>query len=207
MSRVKNVVPLPSEKKNDLNLKLFAMLFYVFVAALLTRSGQPGEDGLFTLMILGVLFNFMVRQRIYRTRYFRDNKVILIILLVIMMVVYPYLVILSWGMAGLFWLLVGRSGREAPYFLKFHMLTALIFNFFLLMPYLILRAVLVMVAQGLALLHLSGAGQVLVQMATMYLPLFVVGLTWGATVWLSISVLMGRTPYLPVVTDNVRSLA
>ncbi len=207
MSRFKNVVPFPSEKKNDFNLKLFAMLFYVFVAYLLTQGKPLGEDGLFILMILGVLFNFMVRQRIYRTSYFRDNRVILGILLVLFAVLYPLFVILGLGMAGLFWLLVGRTGREAPYFLKFHMLTALIFSFFLLMPTLILRAVLVMVAQALVLAQLVGAGQVLNKMAVLQVPLLLTGVIWGATLWLSISVLMGRTPYLPVVTDNVRSLA
>lgn len=209
MSRFKNVVPFPlSDNKHGHSLKVFGMLFYLFVAFMLSKmGGPPSGEGLWTLMILGVLYNYLVRQRLYRTNYFRDNKVLLIILVVLLLVVYPLTVLLIAGMGFLYWLLVGRSGREAPYFLKFHMVTGLIFNFFLLMPYLILNAMVSLVSKCLVLFHLTGAATVVGSVSMTILPLFVMGLMWGAAIWLSINVLMGRTPYMGVVTDNVRSLA
>jgi hypothetical protein len=206
MSRFKNVVPFPSDHNQGHSLKVFAMLFYLFVAFMLTLGGQPTGEGLWTLMILGVLFNYMVLQRLYRTSYFKDNRVMLIIVLLILILVYKFTVLLVMGMAVLYWLLVGRSGREAPYFLKFHMLTALIFNFFLLMPYLILNSAVNLVSRCLTLFHLAGADAVVGSVSHTILPLFVMGLMWGAAIWLSINVLMGRTPYFAVITDNVRNL-
>lgn len=207
MSRSSNVVQFPSENSSGKSLKLFAMLFYLFVAFMLTLGANLSEEGLGTLVILGVLYNFMVRQRIYRTSYFKDNRVLLIILLVVFIVVYKLTVLLILGMAALYWLLVGRSGREAPYFLKFHMLTALIFNFFLLMPYLILTAVISLISRCLVLFHLTAAGAVIGSISGMYIPLMMMGLLGGAALWLSISVLMGRTPYIGLVTNNVRHWA
>jgi hypothetical protein len=205
--RSNNVLPFPSDNPSGVQLKLFALVFYLFLAYLLTFGLGLSEDGLFALMILGVIYNIFVRNRLHSGSYFQEHKVILVILLVIFLLVFKLAMVLLLLLAGAYWLLVGKSGREAPYFLRFHLLTALILDFFILMPYLLLSAVFMLLGQlfkmgGLGVL--VAPGMLIVEQG---LPLFFMGLFWGAAAWLSISAVMGRTPYIPVVTGNVRHWA
>jgi len=209
MTRPRNVVDFPSNKHSDVKVKLFAMLFYLFIAFLLTLGTGLSEEGLWGLALFGVLYNYFVRQRVHRNFQFRQDRqpltwVLIGALLVLFIWVYKLVAIIALVLAFLYWGLIGGNVREAPYFLKFHMLTALVFNFFLLMPYLILVAVILLLSHLLVLFQLPAAGTVVSSIALYYLPLLMTGLIGGASLWLSISVLMGRTPYLGIVTTNVR---
>jgi hypothetical protein len=207
--RSNNVLPFPSENPNGASLKLFAIIFYGFVAYLLTLGTGLSEDGdgLGVLVILGIVYNFFVRNRLHKTSYFKDNMLLLVILLVVFVLAFKMAMLLLLVLAVVYWFLVGKSGKEAPYFLRFHILTALILNFFLLMPYLLLNAVIKLIFQ---LVGLAGFGVLITPVMTItqsVLPLFFTGVIAGAAVWLSISAVMGRTPYIPVVTSNVRHWA
>lgn len=207
MNRSRKVIDFPTDKNSDGSLKLFAMLFYLFLAIMLIFIGQLSEGGLGILFVMALLYNFGIKQKHETIRYLQKNRIVLLILLGICLLVYLKMTVASALLVGMYWLLVGRNGREAPYFLKFHLLTALIFNFLLLMPYLILDAVIALVSRCLLLLHVGAAATVVASISSHYLPLMMMGLLCGAAIWLSISVLMGRTPYIGVVTNNVRHLA
>lgn len=207
MKRSNNVLPFPSDNPSGARLKLLAIIFYLFLAYLLTFGLGLSEDGLGTLVILGVLYNFFVRNRIHKGSYFKENAVILGILLVVFIIAFKMAMLLLLLLAAVYWLLVGKSGREAPYFLRFHILTALILNFFLLMPYLLLSAVLGLLFRVLAIAGLAALIAPVIQIEQQVVPLIFIALFCGAAIWLSVSAVMGRTPYIPIVTDNVRHWA
>lgn len=197
-----NVLKFPKGQPDGWRLKLFIMIFYGTIAFLLVSS-RFSEGGLGLLLIWGVLYHFFIRARIHQSQYFQQNKVLIIILLAFAIGFYQFQGLLMLGIAGLYALLVGRSGKEPPYFLRFHVLTALIGNFLLLAAFLLINGAVNLLLSTLSLLPvitllnmslLGGIGLIAI-----------VGLV-GFNVWLAFSALMGRTPYLPYVTDNVRHL-
>ncbi len=198
-----NVLKFPTGQPNDISLKLFAVIFYVFLAVMMTLGSGMSEGGFTLLIVLGLLYNFTVRQRFHHTAYFKKNKVLLIILLVIFLLAFQLMVIYFLALAGVYWFLVGRSGREAPYFLRFHMLTGLILNFFILLPYLLLASFLALIKTILLVAHVSflitPVGQIQSGLEQLTLVVF-----WGVALWFSVSALLGRTPYVALVTSNVR---
>lgn len=201
-----NVLKFPGGQASDFNLKLFAVVFHVFLAGMLTLGTGLSGGGLMVLVVLGFLYHFLVRQGVRNTHYLRQNKVLLIVLLIIAIIAFQWRMIPMLGLAVVYWLLVGRSGREAPYFLRFHIVTGLILNLFILLSYLLLAAFLQCVQ---AVLLLAKLAALLLPLASVFavLPLVAMGVFAAAALWLSLSALMGRTPYLPLVTANVRYLA
>jgi hypothetical protein len=204
MKRPGNVLPFPSDNPSGASLKLFAVIFYLFLAGMLTFGLGLSESGLSVLVIVGVLYNLFIRHRLHKGSYFRENAPLLIILLVIFLLAFQGSMMLLLILAAIYWLLVGKSGREAPYFLKFHLVTALIVNFFLLMPFLLFKGSLGLIY---SILKLAKLGSLVTPVITIIGPIsgyVFLELFWAMALWLSISVLMGRTPYIPVVTDNAR---
>ncbi|MCE3236704.1 MAG: hypothetical protein K0Q50_2895 [Vampirovibrio sp.] len=204
MKRFGNVLEFPTGQASSNGLKLFAVIFYLFLAYTLTFGTGLSEEGLWVLFLLGPIYNFFVRQRIHQSGYFQQNKVLLIILLAILILAFKWIMILLLLLAGVYWLLVGRSGREAPYFLRFHILTGLILNFFILMPYLMINSGLALVYHVSAIFHAGTMVASMLSPIQAALPMLFMGIFWGAAIWLSISALIGRTPYIGIVTPNVR---
>lgn len=202
-----NVLNFPSDNPSGNSLKVFAIVFHVFVAYMLSWFFQLSESGLGFLIILGLMYNFLVRRRMQSTRYLKSNGVLLVILLVLALLVYQWATLLLLLISALYWLLVGRSGREAPYFLRFHILTALILGFFILMPFLIVNAAVMMLGQLMVLLHVDAVTAPVFGFYLKWIGYVMLALFWGSAGWLSINALMGRTPYIKLVTDNVRHWA
>ncbi|WP_373531413.1 hypothetical protein [Vampirovibrio sp.] len=206
MSPVNNVLKFPGGQSSDFNLKLFAVIFFLALAYIMTLGTGMSEEGFMVLIVLGLAYNFLVRHGIRNVDYLKRNKIILMIVGVILLVAfYPFALVLVL-LAGFYWLLVGRSGREAPYFLRFHILTGLILNFFILFPYLLLRAFLDLLQAILKLAPLSVISTPLASLSAM-VPLVFMGIFLISALWLSVSALMGRTPYILWVTGNVRHWA
>lgn len=201
-----NVLKFPGGHASDFNLKLFAVIFYCFLPFMLIWGTGLNQNGFIVLIVLGLLYNFLVRQGVRSTSYLQQNKVLLIVLLVIAIIAFQWAMIPMLLLAGVYWLLVGRFGREAPYFLRFHLLTGLMLNFFILLLYLFLQAGLDL---GQALLSLARVPIIVLPVTTAlaYLPLLFMAIFAGAALWLSFSALMGRTPYMPLVTVNARHWA
>ena len=107
------------------------------------------------------------------------------------------------AIASLYWLLVGRSGREAPYFIRFHILTALILNFFILLAYFLLLALLELLGPIFSLIGINMLLKIVLFVSSFSLVAFM-GVFGLVAVWLSWNVLLGRTPYIGWVTANVR---
>lgn len=203
-SRNSNVLRFPQGQSGGLGLKFFAVLFYAYLAVMLVQVMRLSEGTITFLLVLGLAYNYGVRQRPSGNTYLRKNGLLLLILLVLATIVIPVPMISILLMAGIYWLLVGRSGREAPYFLRFHLLTALILNFFILLPYQILQAVWVLVVQVIRVGGLESSVSAVLPSVSEGLFLLGFGLIAGAALWLSLAALMGRTPYIGLVTPNVR---
>jgi hypothetical protein len=198
-----NVLKFPGGQSSDFNLKIFAVIFFLSLAYIITLGTGMSEDGFTVLIVLGLLYNFLVRHGTRYAEYFRRNQIILIIVGIILLVAFYQFALVLVLLAGVYWLLVGRFGREAPYFLRFHILTGLILNFFILFPYLVIRAFLALLLVVLKLGPLSFISTPVAELNAM-VPLLFMGVFFIAALWLSVSALMGRTPYILWVTGNVR---
>ncbi len=201
--RSSNVLKFPGGQSSDWSLKLFAVLFLLFLGYMITLEMGFSGNGFMLIILLGVLYQFFVRQGGRYQSYLQQNRLLLIILLVVFLLAFQWKMLLILLMAGAYWLLVGRSGREAPYFIRFHILTGLILNAFVLLAYFLTLSGLQLLLSLFKLLGLAflvtGLGSVLSM-----LPLAFLGVFGLVAVWLSWNVLLGRTPYIAWVTANVR---
>lgn len=202
--RHSNVHKFPSGKAGGVSPKVFAVIFYLFLGFMLTFVLGLGENGLWLILLLGLLYNFFVRGRLSFTAYFRRHPILLSLILLLLLLSFISVVVPTLLIAVLYWLMIGRNSREAPYFLRFHMLTALILNFLILFGFLLLNALVMLVNKILALAQLGPAVAPFFALCSQYVVLIVLGIFFGLAVWLSVSALMGRTPYIRMVTDNVR---
>lgn len=194
----------PSGGGGGFLLKLYAVFFYAMLAAALgVLLLLPA--GLDLLLILGLLYSFFERQKIHRSPRFKQFLVVWIILGVLVIVAYWQMAVLVLVLAVLYKLLVARNGREAPYFVRFHLMTALLLNFFILMPLILFNETLGLLR---CILELVGVWHVSAPAFLTYagaFPLIRLGLFALPAIWLSIAALMGRTPYIRWVTGGVRS--
>ena len=194
----------PSGGGGGFLLKLYAVYFYaVLAAALGLLLVLPA--GLDLLFLLGLLYSFFERQKIHRSPRFRQYMAIWIILGVLLAVAYWQMAVLVLVRAGLYKLLVARDGREAPYFVRFHLMTALLLNFFILMPLILFNETLGLLR---CLLELAGVWQVSAPLFLAYagaFPMIRLAVFALPALWLSLAALMGRTPYIRWVTGGVRS--
>jgi hypothetical protein len=204
--RSSNVLKFPGGQSSDFNLKIFALIFFFSLAYIMTLGTGMSEDGFMVLIVLGLLYNFLVRHGIRHADYFKRNQIVLIIVGIILLVAFYQFALVLVLLAGVYWLLVARFGREAPYFLRFHILTGLILNFFILFSYLLIRAFLDL---GLVVLNLAPLSFISTPLAGLnaMVHLLFMGVFFITALWLSVSALMGRTPYILWVTANVRHWA
>jgi hypothetical protein len=221
MSR-SNVLRFPNDPGGGKGLKLYAILVYlvlascvVFPTPLLSMLGiikapltppMPNEGCIGLLLVLGALYGLVVRQWHKNNPYLSQKPWFGIVIgFLLALSVMDHITVIAILAAG-YWLLVSRTRREAPYFLRFHLLTALISTGFLLLAVLIFQAIIVWLE---SIFKITGLGMVIslnywYQLVWPYCAAFAF---WGMAMWFSFNVLMGRTPYLPLVTDNVRQLA
>jgi hypothetical protein len=204
MNRFENVVPFPKNRvAGSASIKLFIVFFYLFLAYLMTFYLRLSETGLTVLIALGLAYNFFVRKRFHGQHYIKKNWPLLAIIGLLLMVVFKVTMVLV-GLVGImYWILVGRYRTEAPYFLKFHLLTALISSFFILMTYLILSPIAWLIE---SLRHMTQMDGVLLPLQSLfgYLGLVAMVLFWGLAGYLSVATIRGKTPDLGVITNNAR---
>ncbi|MEM0952436.1 MAG: hypothetical protein AAGI66_09900 [Cyanobacteria bacterium P01_H01_bin.74] len=204
MNRYQNVVPFPKKKiASDSSVKLFLILFYCVLAYILSVVFRLSESGLTLLIVLGLVYNFFVRNRFNGQYYLRQNAVLLAILAVLFIFAFQNTMLWVLGIVGAYWFLVARKQTDSPYFLKFHILTALITSFFILMPYLIAVPSILAMMQLFSLLGLqSFSSQVFG--VFQYLSVVPTALFFAMAGWFSVAVIQGKTPELKIITENVR---
>lgn len=200
-------------------MKLFAVLFYVFVAYLLTLPvraqtafgllpmAQLSDGGIWLLMILGLLYNVFIRHRMHRSSHFKKNLPLIVIITLLILWAYQGQALMVAGITLIYWLLVGRTGREAPYFLRFHILTAMILGTFMLLPFLLLDVFLQLLSALFLVIQLGLVANVLSGIILPVLHVAALLVFWVAALYMSVAALMGRTPYINLVTPNVRHWA
>ena len=203
--RHSNVMPFrsPGSAGDGWAIKLFAIIFYLFLGVMLSfLSGNP----IGILSFLGLLYWVFIHRRLHRGSYFQQNRVLLIILGLIFFLLFKLESIAILILCGLYWLLVLRTHPDPPYFLRFHLLNGMIFYLFLVLGLGLVNAIMrfafsllmfIQPAEALAMLGLYTTGLAL---GTLYLFM-------GCAVYFAITALMGRTPYLKYITDNVRHWA
>jgi hypothetical protein len=222
MRHSSNVLRFPTGPSGGVSLKVFAILFYVSLAAAIINPlsilPRPGAfslvikptllsgDSLGLLLVLGLLYALVVKQWYKRAGFLRGRTwlIILLAVLLLLSVLHDLPFLLFLGL--LYWLLVGRPKREAPYFLRFHLLTGLIANGLILLALLLFQSLMGFVES----LSRLGGLEWFVSLAYWYgifWPYLATLLFWGLACRLSFAALMGRTPYISVVTDNVRHWA
>jgi hypothetical protein len=189
------------------SLKLFTIIFYLFVVFMLTFITGVSEGSIGFLLMLGLLYHFFVRNRLRLKSYIKRNGILLAIILGLLLWAYPLVTAMVLLIAGLYWLLIARSGKDSPYFLRFHILTALILNFMLLMAFLLFDATMTLLELVFKVAQLSAVTAPVFGVYHAWIPYLMLGILWGTALWLSFSAMMGRTPYIGVVTSNVRHLA
>jgi hypothetical protein len=219
--RRSNVLPFPTDNPSGNSLKAFAILFYLLLAYMLFNplpfisrgfvlSAAMGlsvsPEGLGLIIILGMLYAVGVRYKNQVQMFLKGRKVLLIVLVILLILsvlnYLPFLLLLS----ACYWFTIGRNGRDIPYFLRFHLLTAMIFNGLMLISLLLIQSFMGLIG---ALLTISGLGAItsLMFWYHAFWPSVALLAFWLPALWLSLSALMGRTPYIGIVTNNVRSWA
>lgn len=204
MRRSSNVLPFPSGMGNGLYLKLFVMLFHLGLAAMLVAVLPLSEGALSVVLLTALVYYIFLRRRLHQSGALRRNAWLLILLTLLLTFLYPAPVIFVGAMSLLYWLLVGRAHREAPFFVRFHLLSALTAHGLLLFPFLIAAAVLSLGAAMSRLAHLEPVVSPAIQMMQtglwgLYLLAF-----GGLGIYLGVNALLGKTPYLWLVSGNVR---
>jgi hypothetical protein len=201
MPRSNNILQFPSGPLHGLNLKLFTVLFYLFIAGMLTNVFSDGEGGIGFLVLLGFLYHFLLRQRFNSRNYLKQNSFLLIVLFLLALFVFPLTLIPIFAIAIIYWFLIGRSSPDAPYFIRFHLLTALILNFLILISFLLLFAANNFAGQILSLFNI----QTLFILDIHTYGFFLLQISfWLVAIWLSLAAILGRTPYIGIVTNNIR---
>ena len=218
-----NVLRFPMGSSGGMSLKAFAILFYISLASVITnplslfptagsfafvlRPIPLSGDSLGLLIVLGLLYGLIIKRWHQRNAVLRSKSwvsIVLVVLLVLSVLRYlPFLLLLG----VLYWLLVARTKRsETPYFLRFHLLTGLIANGLLLLALLILQSLIGFVE---ALSHVGGAEWFFSvgYWYGIFWPYLTALLFWLLACRLAFAALMGRTPYISLVTDNVRHWA
>jgi hypothetical protein len=201
MPRQSNILQFPSSSMHGFKLKLFAVLFYLFLAWMLTYVLHADEGALGFLILLGFLYHFFLKKQTVSKRYLQQNSVLLIILFLLALLAFPLTLIPVFGIIVVYWLLIGRTSQEAPYFTRFHILTGLILNFLILMAFLILLAAIDFAGE---LLRLFKVLPLFIAQVHAYGLFILWGVFWAAAIWLSFAALLGRTPYIGLVTNNIR---
>ncbi len=203
--RDSKVVNFSKNNSDGHGLKLFSALFYLLLAFLLTFAMTAPLDALWLLILLGLLYNFLLRRRLNKAA-FKSGPTMLImgLVLVIMLLAFRFHLLVLVLMSGLYWLLVGQACREAPYFVRYHIMTALILNGFILLAVALLWSLHGLVLAGLKLAHLTVVSSWMQTVGPVVSLVVWLGL-WGLAFWLAASALLGRTPYIPFVTKHAQS--
>jgi hypothetical protein len=197
----KNILQFPNSPLHGWNLKVFASLFYLFVAFMLTNVLGPSEGAMGFLIVLGFLYHFVLRNQMTSQRYLKQNAVLLVILFLLAVFVFPLTLIPTIAVGLVYGLLIGRFTREAPYFVRYHILTAVVLNALIILTFLLLFAVTDFANQLLLLLHIKTTFIVDIHTYGFFL---IMGLLWVIAAWFALMALLGRTPYIGLVTNNIR---
>src|SRR5689334_20777704 len=136
MRHSSNILRFPTGSSGGASLKTFAILFYISLATAIVNPlsilPSPGAfsfiirptllsgDSLGLLLTLGLLYGLVVKQWYKRASFLRGRFWVVIVLALLLALSVlpdlPFLLLIGFS----YWLLVGRSKREAPYFLRFH---------------------------------------------------------------------------------------
>jgi hypothetical protein len=197
----KNILQFPNSPLHGWNLKVFAVLFYVFVAFMLTKVVGPTEGAMGFLIVLGFMYHFLLRNQMMSQRYLKQNTILLVILFLLAVFVFPLTLIPIIVVGIVYGLLIGRFTREAPYFVRYHLLTAIVLNALVILAFLLLFAVTDFANQLLLLFHIKTTFIVDIHTYGFFL---ILGILWVIAAWLSVAALSGRTPYIGLVTNNIR---
>lgn len=198
----RNVLPFKSPRSSQgWEVRVFTALFYLAMAWLI----YPVTSGSLTVVIVAaVLYALFLHRQIHRTGYLRQNALLLGIMLVLLLTVFWQVLLPLLVLTGIFWVMIWRVYHDTPFFVRYHLLTALILDLGLVLALLILEALLGFLGA------LWSLGPVSLFPAFSFLGvgsgygLLCLALIWGSAIYLAVLALLGRTPFIPFVSAQVR---
>lgn len=110
-------------------------------------------------------------------------------------------------LALLYWAFVHQKRQATPYFFRYHLLQAMILFLFLMLAFRILQGASMLLYAAMNLLQLGGVLAGPIGWVTGMLALIEPGVFLGMAVWMGIAALMGKTPSIRFVSENVRHWA
>jgi len=204
------VIPITSASRRNYGwgTKVFAALCYVALAyagySLLNIPPDAGLRVLLNMMFLAVMMYWIfVHQQVHKTSYFKQNRWLLIVIGVCLIILNLQVAVLFALLALLYWALVLRSGGSAGYFLKYHLLTVQALGIIILLGGCIALAVVELI---IACLQSLPVGDILswLAIAPQLLKYAVMALLIFPSLALAIAALMDKTPRVPSITDWIR---
>jgi len=166
----------------------------------------PTEDKVNLLFLLSILYWAFIQARIHTTRRFKESIVLVVILAALILFVYHDIALWLAGLCVLYWLMIAKT-RGNTYFLRYHLLSALILGFTLLLPFLITSDAVQCAIHLLAAFGLAALSMPLAAGLTLVYPLAGLVLCGGSYVYMAFGALFGASPKLPFVTRNVQYMA
>lgn len=188
--------------------KIFAALCYMALAygGFSLLNIQPGV-GLRTLLnmmfLVMMLYWIFIHQQVHKTSYFKQNRWLLIVIGICLIILNLQIAVLFALLALLYWALVVRVGGTAGYFLKYHLLTVQALGVIVLLAGCIALAVIELV---MACLQPLPVGEIMAWLAITpnLLNYAVMALLIFPSIALAIAALMDKTPRVPPITDWIR---
>ncbi len=153
--------------------------------------------------MLMMIYWFFIHQQVHKTTYFRQNRWLLIVIAVCIVILNPMVALLFAGLGGLYWLLIVRPGTSTGYFYKYHLLTMQALGVVTLLVGCMAMAVIQLL---MAIFQMIQVTEILTALASLMLILkwveMAVLILSGLA--LALSALLDKTPRIPPITDWIR---
>ncbi len=191
----------PIQRGYGFSSRLFAVLCY---AVIMFALSTPNQNSLFSLMYIGILYALVVRYEFHRHRRFQGRQWVIGLVVLILAALNWMGTAIFFGMAGLYWIWMGRTQGKPPYFVRYHALMAVITN-----ALMILAVVLLSLTNGFihSVFTAAMAGAIWDPVSIAMAFILGEGAWWfilAINAYLAFEAMRDQTPVLPVVSQQVR---
>ena len=183
--------------------RVYAAVFYLIIGWQLL---PPDGNDINMFFILAILYWAFIQKKIHTTVRFRQSIVLVVILVALVLFVYKDIALWLAGVALLYWLLIVQT-RGNSYFLRYHLLSALVLGFSLALMFLIVSGTVQCVVHLLAFAGMAALATLITGGLDYIYPIAALVVCGGTYVYMAISALLGLSPKLPFVTPNVQYMA
>lgn len=183
--------------------RLYAVFVYVFIGLQLLPPTAGTANLLFWLVILYWAF---IHAKIHTRPRFKESLWLVVILALLVLFVFRGAALWLAGLVLLYWLLISLT-RGNSYFLRYHLLTALMLGYVLTLPFLIVDDGAQCVIHLCRAFGLTAVSATLLAGFGVAYPMAALVLCGGCYVYMAAGALFGFSPRLPFVSANVQYMA